>query len=443
MTPFWKLLILSGLALLLALFGLVGGVILANIPGILGWLWLTIFLLIWLSLVGGWAGSTFLYYRYLRQEEIVHLLAGAADAQQPLAPAVWAYLRDRPSGNLRILMWLAFLIVLCWPLYAAHWLGTVTPLLLFWPVAGYYWFWHRFFNFDRKVERLARHLEAGFSLAQSLRRVPGVAAPEAVLAAAVGQATGKLAPCLRQASQWRVTPVWLEILPRMVYPLLILIVMMLALFYQSIYVLPRFQRIFADFKMKLPALTEMFTEWANWLGEFWWQSIGVGLGIVTLAGLFLFNFWLCWYCPGVSYFYRRLVQARVLKMLGLLLEPAIPAPQALGLLADSGYFGGAVHRRLHRVRWGVEQGEPLGEQLRRVGLLPHYMLPLVQAAQQSNRLPWALTELADHQAQRTLRFAQRLIQSIFPVILLAVGVVVGLSAVSVFLCLVDLINSQL
>src|SRR5437588_12844468 len=97
------------------LLGLLGGVLVGF--GLVG---LPVLLL--LSLVYGWVLYAYFHYRAGRQEEFLHLLAAAAESGAPLAPALRAYLEDRPWGG-----WRAF------------WAG----LLLFLVLPGYYWVWHR------------------------------------------------------------------------------------------------------------------------------------------------------------------------------------------------------------------------------------------------------------------------------------------------------------
>src|SRR5437870_5155311 len=62
-----------------------------------------------LSAAYGWILFSFFHYRYGRQEEFLHLLRTVAEAKAPLAPALWAYLLDRPHG-LRRETWVATLL---------------------------------------------------------------------------------------------------------------------------------------------------------------------------------------------------------------------------------------------------------------------------------------------------------------------------------------------
>src|SRR5262245_5202535 len=92
----------------------------------------------------GWMLFAYLHYHQGRQEEFLRLLATVADSGVPLAPALRAYLRDRPRGTVR---------------------ESLVAVLLFFVFPGYYWLWHRRHSFDHKVEQVAGKLELGMPLA--------------------------------------------------------------------------------------------------------------------------------------------------------------------------------------------------------------------------------------------------------------------------------------
>lgn len=398
---------------------------------ILGLLWLML-LGAWLIMLGGfggvplllllslpytWALFAFFHYRQCRQEEFLHLLTTAVEAQAPLAPALRAYVADRPNGPLR-----------------EAWVGTL--LFFLWP--GYYWFWYRRFNFDRKVARVAGLLDMGYSLPDALYATPGVTPRQTVLAATVGESTGQLALCLRHSIQTRLAPLWLEVVPRMVYPLLLLFFISGVFQFWVIFLAPKMEQIFREFGANLPEMTNRLLNLTGWLTDYGWFVL-LAIPAAATVVLFLFldaNF--RWYVPIVGRFYRRLMQSRVLRMLSILLETNKPVPEALGILAEAGYFPPVVERCLDRVRLRVEQGEPLADSLRRGKLLPRAMVPLVQAAERLGNLPWALGELSTSLANGMIRRLRRLSILIFPLVLIAVGSLVAFLALGMFLPLIDL-----
>jgi type II secretory pathway component PulF len=378
---------------------------------------LPLFLLVILAY--GWVLFAFFHYRFGRQDEFLHLLTTAVEADAPLAPALRAYLEDRPLGPLR-----------------EAWVG----LLLFFVLPGYYWTWYKRNNYDAKVARVAGFLEQGYSLSTALEASSGVVPRQTFLAAAVGESTGRLASCLRNSRQPGFGPLWLEVFPRIFYPLLLLLFINGILGFWMIYLTPRMVRICQEFDMELPDMTRHLIELGDWLtdnGGLMFMAF-LALGIVA-AFLFLSSTFR-WYCPIFGRFYRRNVQSRFLKMLAPLLEAGKPVPQALELLLQSGYFSRAVQRRLERVCFRVKQGEPLAESLRRGKLLPSAMVPLVKAAEQVRNLPWVLIELGDTLSNRLIRGLRRISVIVAPLILIAIGGLVGIMALGMFLPLIELIT---
>ena len=166
--------------------------------------------------------------------------------------------------------------------------------------------------------------------------------------------------------------------------------------------MPRMTRLFKDFEVSLPPLTEKVID----VGTFLQDYAGVVSLLVTVAvGLTVLPFVspaARWYVPALGSVYRMTVRSRVLKMLAVLLEAGKTVPEALVVLADSGALPQAVTGRLEAVRSRVEQGEPLADSLCAAGLLTRPMAPLVAAAERARNLPWALTELGNVLAGRAL-----------------------------------------
>jgi type II secretory pathway component PulF len=370
-----------------------------------------------LFLIYGWLLYAFFHYRQGRQEEFLHLLTAAAESGVPLAPAVRSYLSDRPQGPMRE-AWVALLLF---------------PLL-----PGYYWFWYRERRYDQKVEAVAFLLEQGTSLPYALQAVPGVAPRESMLAATLGQATGKLALCLRNAAQSKLATLWLEIVPRFLYPFLVLSFLVSITEFWLITILPRMQRIFMDFGMTLPEATQFLFR------HFQTLAWGVGLtmaALIVVTLLLLVSSTVRWYFPILGRLYRRYTQGQVLKVLAVLLEAGKPAPEAFGLLIASGYFSRVAVRRLRKCRRRIEQGDSLVDSLRRGRLLPRHMAPLVRAAERARNLPWALAELGENLTSRTLRLVQRISMVVFPLLVLATGLVVVFIVLGMFMPLIDIIGS--
>ena len=111
----------------------------------------------------------------------------------------------------------------------------------------------------------------------------------------------------------------------------------------------------------------------------------------------------------------------------------------LRLVRESARVAGALVR-LDVVRLAIEQGQPLPAHLHEQGLLPLSMAPLLQAAERSRNLVWVLGEMGVALSNRMLRISQRIMLTLFPIVIFAAGAVVGVFAVAMFLPLIELMT---
>jgi len=367
----------------------------------------------------GWALYAFLHYRHGQQDELLAVLTATAEAGLPLASGVAAYRADRaPRPSATTLRWLSFVAL---PLYA------------------YARVWVGWRSFDRLLADLSARLDAGEPLSAALRATPGVAAREVRLAAAAGEATGALGPALRAADRERWSAAWLEVAPRVLYPLLVLVFVSALTAFLMAFILPKFKKIFEEFGQTLPQTTRYLVGAWEWLEGF--ESLLL-LGVAAPAALLAaaFSPTLRWHAPGLGALYRWGVQADVLRTLGRLLAVGRTAPAALAFLAESDDLPAVARRGARDAAARVDRGEPLNAALADAGLLPAHMAPLVRSAERVRNLPWALVELGDHLAGRAVRLVRRLSLVLSPVLVALVGAVVGFIALAMFLPLIQLLT---
>ncbi len=371
--------------------------------------------LLLLVLVYGWMLFAYLHYREGRRTEFVHIVRTAVESGVPLAPALDAYVHDRPSGRAREL-WVALLLLFVFP--------------------GYYVFWHRRHNYDQKVARVAHLLEDGSSLHEALEQTPGVASAETLLAVRVGEASGRLAACLKRSAVDRTGPAWLEMLPRFLYPLALLVLITGVVTFWSIYILPRMVRVLTDFGVPLPAMTDLVARAVPFLATLTPLLILAALAAVLLAC----SSTACWYCPGLGRLYRLFVRGRVLRMLAVFLEAGRPALEGMNAIAASGGLPGIGRRRVSRAALALTRGQALADALREAGLVTRSQAPLVQAAERVQNLPWALAELGDHLTRRAVRAMKRISLVFAPLSVIAVGALVGVVVFGMFLPLLAIME---
>ena len=375
--------------------------------------------LLFLGLIYSWMLSAYLHYRHGRQDEMLQVLATVVESRAPLAPALWAYLDDRPRGV---------------------WRETWVFLFLLFVVPGFYWFRHQRNNYDAKVARVAARLEKGYELSEALEAVPAVVPQDTVLAVFLGEATGNLVPCLRNAAQVRLTAVWVELIPRIIYPILVTLFTVAVLSFWGIYIGPRVESICRDMKTDLPEITRNLLWNSDLLASCLWLALASLLGVFAFLLPTLVSSHFRYYCPGVGRFYQMHVQYRVLHMLSLLIEAKQPIPKALNMLVDAEFGSVLIRQKLSKVAAHVQRGEALAPTLRHAGLLPGSMVPLVQSAERVGNLAWVLRELAELRGTRLVRLMRQVSTLIWPVVVGGLGALIGYVTLAMFLPLVNLLE---
>jgi type IV pilus assembly protein PilC len=373
-------------------------------------------------LVNGWAVYAFLRYRQGRQAELVDVMAAAVAGGVPIESAVRIYAKEHPRrSQARFLFDIATFFLFPLYLYVRLWIG-----------------WKRY---DSLVAILARRLEEGRTLTEALQLVPGVVPRDVVLAAAIGEATGTLPACLREAQRERWSAVWLEVAPRVVYPLVVLLTTLGTKTFFFVMILPKYVRIYQEFGLQLPEVTQAVRDFSFIFVD----STGLLplsiIAIVVAISAYMAMPALRWRTPLVGRLYRWGIQAEVLRALGRLFAAGRTVPDSLKFIRNSGVYPGIVRTRLSRAAKSAEAGATLEQALVESQLLPTSMAPLVKAAQATNTLGWALEELGEHLAGRAVKLVRRISLVVAPMLILAIAAFVAFIALALFLPLVQLIEA--
>ncbi len=295
------------------------------------------------------------------------------------------------------------------------------------------------------IRQLLAEVQGGRSLADSLARHPRlfsrlyvnmVRAGEA--GAALETVLGRLVGFLESAKAIRD-----EVLSAMLYPALVLAVGGGAVVVLLNFVIPRFAGIFADSGQLLPLSTRVLLGVSALTAGYWWLLLGVPL----VAGLGLRGYvqteegraaWdrLKLGLPLVGRIVRELEVARLARTLGTLLQSGVPVLTALGIAAET-VGNVALAAGLPRLGEGVKRGEGIAGPLRAAGVFPPMALHMVMVGEETGRLEAMLLKIAEVYDERVKTSVRRLLGLLEPVLILALGMVVGFVVLSMLLAIVS------
>jgi len=330
-----------------------------------------------------------------RQDSLLWLLAIAAERNMPMAPAVAAF-ADQYRGL-----------------------------------------------YFRRVMDLAAQLNWGTPLPEALERARKVVSRDAVLLAWVGEAAGMLPKALRLAAESRssLLSVWTGIAARIAYIMVLLLGIQTISGFVLYYIIPKFEVISSDFGLGLPRVTVLVIEISHGVVKYFYPLMFLPMIEVIVLLLLPLSF-LSWGNYNVPVFDRLLGRrptALGLRSLSLVVEGGRPIAHGLSALAGH-YPTYWVHRRLRWVETDVRQGADWIQSLRRNRLIRAADAEVLASAAKVGNVAWALTELASSAERRLATRSQLVIQTVFPLVVLLLGMVVFIMAVAYFMPLVQLIQ---
>src|SRR6202011_1130835 len=115
-------------------------------------------------------------------------------------------------------------------------------------------------------------VESGSTLSEAFAKHPKCFDRLYVNMVKAGEAGGALEIILKRLADFKEKAQSLKrrITGAMVYPCVVILVAVSILTFIMVYIIPKFEKIFKDFNMKLPVLTEMLMATSRWFSNYWY-----------------------------------------------------------------------------------------------------------------------------------------------------------------------------
>lgn len=301
------------------------------------------------------------------------------------------------------------------------------------------------------IGNLAATVRAGQSLSEGLVQHPRVFDSLFVPMVRAGEAGGVLEGVLDRIATYREKSEQLRgrIRAAMAYPVVVLAVALAVVFLLLIYVVPQFERIFADLLggAELPALTRAVVGTGRILQE----NFPIVLGAVFLGAVV--SRWLLRSRPGRRWAEGLLLRlprihglvtkatlARLARTLGTLLANGVPILDSLTLTRQV-----VGHHRfaeaLGRIHDQVRDGEAMAMPMRGERLFPPMVTSMVEVGEETGQLEEMLGRVADAYEEDVDQEVNAVTSLLEPALILFLAVVVGGVVLSLFLPIVRIIEN--
>ena len=307
------------------------------------------------------------------------------------------------------------------------------------------------YGFKTVINDLSISIEEGSSLSEALAQHPKVFNKLYISMVKAGEASGALEMTLRRLAEFqeKAQRIRSRVKSAMFYPTAVMVVSGAILALMMIFVIPRFQQVFADLMGGRPM--PAFTVWVLFLSNIARNHAPLALTLLILVGgglmVWVKTDWGRWVfdqfklnAPLLGNVVRQTALARFARTLGTLLSSGVPILQALNIVRET---VGNVHvaNVVSRIHAGVKEGESVTEPLRAAQMFSPMVVGMVDVGEQTGCLPDMLIRIADDCDTQVDDAVKSLTSLLEPVLIVFLAIVVGCIVIAMFLPIIDIINN--
>lgn len=291
------------------------------------------------------------------------------------------------------------------------------------------------------VADLRVSLDAGRELSTAMRRHPEVFSAFYVSLVRVGETTGQLDEAFNRLFGYLdfEREVRERIKTALRYPMIVIVVISAAVGIVNFAVIPAFAKIFEASKVELPLLTRFLIGTSQFFLAYWPLLLGaVVLAIVAFVSYVgteqgRYN-WdrIKLRIPVAGSIILKATLARFARAFAIATRAGVPIVQALTVVAsvvDNAFLA----RRIEQMREGVERGESVLRTAVTTGVFTPVVLQMIAVGEETGELDELLNEVADMYEREVDHEIKNLSTNIEPIITIALGVLVLILALGVFL----------
>lgn len=296
------------------------------------------------------------------------------------------------------------------------------------------------------IQDVRESLEGGRELSVSLARHPKVFSPFYVSMIRVGEATGMLEEIFLRLFEHLEFDRFMreQVKSALRYPMFVVIAMLVAIVVINLFVIPAFAKVFAGFGAELPLMTRVLLTTSQFFVDWWPYML-----VAAVGGVFAFRAWvgtqagryqwesIALRFPIAGKIIHKAALARFSRSFALGTRSGVPVMQALANSAqtvDNSY----IAKRIDAMRENVERGESVLRAAITTQIFTPVVLQMVAVGEESGSLDEMMDEIGQMYQSEVEYELKTLGQQIEPILIVALGAMVLVLALGVFLPMWDL-----
>ncbi|MBL8746591.1 MAG: type II secretion system F family protein [Phycisphaerae bacterium] len=304
---------------------------------------------------------------------------------------------------------------------------------------------------------VVEEVEGGASLSEGMSKFPKAFDTLYCKMVNAGEIGGVLDVILQRLSEFmeKAQRLKQKVVGAMIYPVAVIIVALAIVSGIMYFIIPKFQEIFEDFGVELPALTQGLIDVSAWISGDKGRMAVPGVVYVAAAPFAIFFFLkfirktkygkaftdtTLMYIPVIGGLVRKTVIARFTRTLGTLVAAGVPILEAVTITKEtSGNY--VFEKALGKVHDSIREGESFAAPLRESKTCDAIVVNMIDVGEETGDMDSMLLKIADNYDEEVDVAVAGLVKLIEPMLVVGLGGLIGTIVVSMFMPMVKMIES--
>jgi type IV pilus assembly protein PilC len=304
-------------------------------------------------------------------------------------------------------------------------------------------------NLREITKQVVFDVESGNTVADALRKHPSAFSELYVNMVAAGEAGGILDTILMRLAVFmeKNDALVRKVKGAMIYPGVIMTVAAGAIIVLLVFVIPTFQRMFAEVGIPLPLPTRIVIGMSKLLQGYWWAIGGAVIGLfyivkqyyATQDGKLVIDR-LMLKAPVLGDVLRKSAVSRFTRTLGTLIGSGVSILDGLEITAKTS-GNRVIQDAIMESRASIAGGETISAPLKKSQVFPPMVISMINVGEQTGGLDEMLSKIADFYDEEVDAAVSGLLALMEPVMIVFLGVVVGGMVIAMYLPIFDMVNA--
>jgi type IV pilus assembly protein PilC len=294
--------------------------------------------------------------------------------------------------------------------------------------------------FQKVMGSISSEVEGGKMLSEALSAHPDVFDEVFVSLVGAGEQTGQLATVFDNLSntlKWQ-DELFAQTKRLLAYPLFVFVVVMLAVTFLMIFLVPEMVKFIGSLGQELPLNTKILIAISNAFVNYWWLFITIPIVVILMAlswiksspdARYKFDYFKL-KLPLTGDILNKIIMARFARYFALMYQTGIPVLQAIKT-CEKIVGNRVIADALSRVHAQVNAGDSMSESFKNAGLFPPLVVRMIKVGENSGALDKSLLNISYFYDRDVNELMQKMLKILEPAMTVALGLILMFIMVSV------------